>query len=408
MSYLSAWPNWSRNRRFWQLIPAATIVCFLWITLPVQILPTLPIKQLSIPIVGGPPTDLVKPLEQSIVGIVFYGRADRARILNCYLERNLPEHGGWLDEIVFVRNTRNTTDLEFLDTIVARNPRYKIWDLETINSTEPNDRFREAWGKLKRDTIYVKIDDDIVWLADDTIPRIVTRKLQQDDYLLVSANMINSPLMSKVHYDLGAYHPYLPAHDLLGTAMLSELEQSMLKGGSPWQYNRYQSWVGPSDYSLDHKHENTDLSQVWLRVEGEDLQRTPVAGIEYNSWGPGWTSWSIAAQSHLSLLENAYHHNLSAYYQGLQDEVWFTEPDRLSVNLVAVYSNDVLDNLPEGTVDDEAWLTQTLPFSLGKRVAVETQALAAHFAFGAQHQIETTDVLSRYQMYANDIVCVTR
>jgi hypothetical protein len=49
-----------------------------------------------------------------------------------------------------------------------------------------------------------------VWFANDTIPRIVTLKMENIQYLLTSANIINSPLMGWVQYHMGAMHPYLP------------------------------------------------------------------------------------------------------------------------------------------------------------------------------------------------------
>lgn len=154
----------------------------------------------------GPAT---RPPNQRILEFVFYGRRSRIEILNCYLERNLVSQGGWLDEIHFVRNTKDVDDLAFLERVVVANPHYKILDLP--DEDDQHLRYVLSWKTTERDAVYVKIDDDVVWIADDTIPRIVTRKLAYPDYLLVSSNNINNPLMSKVHFDSGAYRPYLPS-----------------------------------------------------------------------------------------------------------------------------------------------------------------------------------------------------
>lgn len=362
-----------------------------------------------IPIIPQPATNLTRPENQTIFGLVFYGRADRVRILNCYLERNLPEQGGWLDEIHFVRNTNNSADLAYLDELLATHPRYKMIELPNVESSDANDRYREAWSRLQRDTVYVKIDDDVVWIADDAIPRMVVRKLRQTDYVFVSASVINSPLMSKVHHDSGAYHAYLPAHNTsTDNKLLQRLARDKEEGRTRWEVDQYPMWNGPDEYSLSHTDLYNGHFPVWLRLPNSEIQRTPIAGIEYAAWGPGWNSWSIAAQSHLSLLENLYNGTTKFYFQNLEDEVWFTKYDRLSINLIAVWSNDILDNLPNESFDDEEWLSLTLPQKLQKNVAVETRALASHFSFGAQKDVETTDLLARYADYTRNVACLKK
>ncbi len=36
---------------------------------------------------------------------------------------------------------------------------------------------------------------------------------------------------------------------------------------------------------------------------------------------------------------------------------------------------------------------------------IHTQALASHYAFRTQEALDSTDVLSRYRAYANEVVC---
>lgn len=343
--------------------------------------------------------------DRRIIGLIFYGRQDRVSILNCYLERNLRPQGGWLDEVHFVRNTNKQSDLTYLDTLVTSNPLYKIVDLPDPDNKDR--RYEQSWELMERDAIYVKIDDDIVWIADDTIPRIVTRKLQEPEYLLVSANNINSPLMSKVHYDTGAYRPYLPLHASVPFKTHLQLATARNAGDTRWRFDHYPTWTGPSDYTLEQDTPTNGLSPVWLRLPNdEDILRTPVRDVTYDTWGPGVKSWSIAAQSHLSLLENIYNENTTAYHQTL-DDIWITDYDRLSINLVVVEANEILAHLPvdEGIVDEE-WITVTLPKRLGKHVAVETKALASHFSFSFQNAIQYTDILDRYADYAKENACL--
>lgn len=112
-------------------------------------------------------------------------------------------------------------------------------------------------------------------------------------------------------------------------------------------------------------------------------------------------SWGIAAQEHYSFLENLLDDRLDLYKL---NKAWITDYKRLSINFICVYADDVLDNLPMDTVDEE-WLTINLPKKLGKSVAVETDALAAHFTFGTQGSVQDTDLLGRYRDYAEQNAC---
>ena len=219
--------------------------------------------------------------------------------------------------------------------------------------------------------------------------------------------MINNPLMDKPHYDQGAYHPYLPAHSS-ASSQVSPSSPSWTKKASKtsWKYIDYPYWSGPAEEALHWKDEANTTSPLWLRLQnstGEELLRTPIRDIEYNSWGPGLLSWSIAAQSHFSLLENLLDNQLHLYYHDI-DPVWLTDGNRLSIAMIAINSNDMLDNFPMDECD-EVWLTLNLPHRLGRHVGVDTRALAAHFTHWYQRDMERTDLLDRYANYASDNIC---
>ena len=358
--------------------------------------------------------DFNKPKDVKIIGLVFFGRKSRVDILRCYLERNLVDNGGWLDEIHWVKNTDNKQDLAYLDEILASSPRYKQMELEGIGFVG----YGEAWSKLEPGNLYVKIDDDVVWFADDTIPRIVSMKLAHPEYLLVSANMINSPLMGWVHYHMGALHPYLPEFiDHKTSPSIFDLARHTQK---PWTYYSYPDWTGPEDYYFGTFQEPPYEGHRWLRLpDDSNMHRTPVSEIEYKTWGTGLKSWAIAAQEHYSFLENLANDDLHLYKMGSATtsslhnkndrygKPWFSIDQRLSINFIALWANDVLDNLPMDTVDEE-WLTLNLPKKLKRKVAVNTDALAVHFTFGTQGKVESTDLLSRYADFAGERACARR
>lgn len=353
--------------------------------------------------------EYVKPPGIKVTGLIFFGRKDRVELLRCYLEvsllpyllqqanesqRNLVTNGGWLDEVHWVLNTGNKDDLAYLEEILASEPRYKKIDLSSEGIGYEG--YEHAWGHLERGHYYVKMDDDVVYIADDAIPRIVTLKLEHPEYLTTSANVVNSPLMGWVHYHAGAMHPYLPEFD--------KWEPPTLGYGKSisWKYTDYPTWDGPDDFYLDWEQDSPYKGHRWLRLaDDSDIHRTPVASIEYSTWGKGLQSWGIAAQEHYSFLENLATDRLDKYKF---NKAWITDYKRLSINMICIYSDDVVDNLPMDTVDEE-WLTVNLPKKLGKSVAVETDALAVHFTFGGQGTVGETDLLGRYRDYAMQNAC---
>ena len=225
-------------------------------------------------------------------------------------------------------------------------------------------------------------------------------KIQHPEYFIVSGNIINSPLMGWVHYHMGALHPYFPEFDVLESPD-SNFDLS-LSNRKSWRYTDYPYWTGPDDWFFEIDQDPPYDGHRWLRLENDsDIRRTPVAEIEYKTWGTGLKSWAIAAQEHYSFLENLERNQLDLYKFG---KPWITDYERLSINFMTLWSDEVLEHLPMDTVDEE-WLTKVLPRRIGKSVAVESDALATHFTFGTQGGVEKTDLLRRYHDYAIENAC---
>lgn len=105
-------------------------------------------------------SEFIKPKGVVVVALVFFGRKNRVELLRCYLERNLVDNGGWLDEIQWVKNTDNPEDLKYLDEILASSPRYSMLDATAEGVGFAG--YAQAWTQLDRGKLYVKVDDDVV------------------------------------------------------------------------------------------------------------------------------------------------------------------------------------------------------------------------------------------------------
>ena len=410
----------TRLQRRWQLIiltAILSIIIFLFFSFehprsPKEIADPLPISQLGISLHNqGTSNTPIKPKDVKVIGLVFFGRKDRVRILKCYLERNLAINGGWLDEVHWVRNTNTKDDVDYLHDLIASNPAYKQIEIKETGFIG----YGLAWSTLEEGAIYVKIDDDVVFMADDAVARVVSTKLAHPEYLVVSANMINSPLMGWVHYHMGATHPYLPElinpEDISPELAPGQDKRPETAKRTPWRYTQHPYWTGPDDYFFSFEQEPPSMRHRWLRlptdVENQvrQIRRTPISDAEYSTWGNSVQSWAIAAQQHYSFLENLYEDQLDLYQFSPKAQAWVTDYQRLSINFIAINATEILSHLPMNTVDEE-WLTVALPKKIGKSVAVDSHALAVHFSFGGQGSVQTSDLLGRYLDYALENACM--
>lgn len=340
---------------------------------------------------------LVKPDGITISGLVFYGRRSRVQSLNCYLQRNLVENGGWLDEVIWAVATQNEDDLLYLDELISTSPSYKRLDLPDGAAYG----YKNIWKLLDGDKLYMKIDDDVVWFADDAIPKVVERKLKQPEALLVSANVINSPLQTFLHYHFGALHPYLPEYEQRLPTVPSTRPS--------WRPSQNPLWEGPEDFVSSLDNITGVEERRWLRLKDDTaLNQTPVAVIKYEEWGETYASWKIATQVHYSFLENLENDQLHLYKF---NHTWDLHGGRQRINFIALSGDDIVRHLsgdwPDGLVDEDMLLFH-LPPLLGRSILVEGSALAAHFSFQHQKEISSGDLLDRYHSYAEENVCVPK
>ena len=102
-----------------------------------------------------------KPPGIKIVALIFYGRRRNVDILDCYLLQNLANEGGYLDEVRFIVHTNKEDDKTYLDQLVSQREGYHTVDAGSCKRWD----YSCMWDtSVEKDTIYVKIDDDIVRL----------------------------------------------------------------------------------------------------------------------------------------------------------------------------------------------------------------------------------------------------
>ncbi|KAJ3483852.1 hypothetical protein NLG97_g7208 [Lecanicillium saksenae] len=120
--------------------------------------------------------------------------------------RNLASNGGLIDEVIWLRRTEDEQDVAFLQKLLDSEPRYSKRDVDRTEASG----FASAYEDMDDDALYVKIDDDVVFIDDNVILSLICSKLTHPEYYIVSANVVNQPMISWLHWNLGAVLPYLP------------------------------------------------------------------------------------------------------------------------------------------------------------------------------------------------------
>lgn len=351
---------------------------------------------------------LTKPAGLRVVGVVFYGRRDRSSLLECYLQKNLASNGGWLDEVIWAANTEVPEDLEYGEKIAEKTPEYTYLRI--------NGGYMGIYLKAftEPDTIYLKMDDDIVFIDQSAIPRLVMTLVNNPRALLVSSNVVNNPALGWVHYHMGAVHPYVPE-------VRPQEEDLATKENGAWRASELPTWAG-ADWQMPELTQFYELfgvddrarvpSHRWIPTRNSSfLYQTPVASSQYDAFGPNLQYWPLAAQAHYSLLENIEEKRLGRYFMvhGSDEEAvstWDMRGSRISINFMVIKGSDLIDNLAslQGR-DDEDMLTVVLPRELNRAILVETTSVVSHFAFGPQINLIKTDILARYHNYAVQMIC---
>ena len=161
----------------------------------------------------------------NIIALVFYGRESSVSILLKYLEKNLKSNGGILDKIVFAVKTNTTQDIKFLDKYLEfkNNNEY-----ERKNFGAYNKHYKELYKNFHDNDLVFKIDDDIVFISNGTFERMIEEYLK-NDLLILSANVVNHPVLTYVHEKIGAILPFILFKMENGTKSSNNIVQKLSK-----------------------------------------------------------------------------------------------------------------------------------------------------------------------------------
>ncbi|OTA60010.1 hypothetical protein K449DRAFT_423669 [Hypoxylon sp. EC38] len=384
-----------------------------------------------------------KPEGFKVVAMVFYGRKRNVDILDCYMRQNLVSNGGYLDEVWFMVHTLNEDDIQWLRGFVNETAEYKFFDLGPC----AGENFGCIWEfAVEKDVMYIKIDDDILYIHHDAIPQLVHSRLAQPHPYAISAQLVNSPVTALQQYHYGTIHPFLP----------DPHHHNHRKAAETWRPSElglYPEAMLPLSGDLMNVN-SSYRGHPWLLLTNSshntvELTKTPMGawnrnqGAEQIAFGPAWKSWGIAAQQLYSLLYNLERNQMHRYHFGrplnFEDAVNDKKPsaatnettgnscgaavqtyhysgpggeqlydmqyERYNLNFFVIWGRDVAAGLPIRE-DDEEELTSEIPLRLRRPFVIDTRAVVAHQSFYTQREgINQTDLVDRFRAFANENVC---
>ena len=209
--------------------------------------------------IGGSDQDRFQlPDNVRVVALVSYTARSRTSILDCYLQSNLVSNDGLLDQVIFIPETGQERDMDWLYALVQSTPGYyMLGKPKHEDSDDPNHvpvpgapgahvseqdlgsgPFARAWNLALSvsqsnapheeqsddslvlgsssppdpsiSTIYVFIHGETIFLAHDAISHLLQTHFAHPSYAFVHANIINQPVLSWIHHHLGVVRPYRP------------------------------------------------------------------------------------------------------------------------------------------------------------------------------------------------------
>ncbi len=134
------------------------------------------------------------------------GRERYLDIIKKYVYRDMAK--GLIDGWQIWQNTVKQSDIDYFKTMEAENPKVKVFRLDVPIEDKYNycDTFRTCeFFKYSHDddTIYIRLDDDIVWYEDEAITKIAIARIEHPEAYIIYPNIINSTITCRMYQDSG-------------------------------------------------------------------------------------------------------------------------------------------------------------------------------------------------------------
>jgi hypothetical protein len=235
--------------------------------------------------------------DKKIVVVTPAGRKRYMEILLKYIlrERDI------VDEYRIWVNTKSQTDVSYFENLKEEYEGFVTLDERHIEEPEcgENTNIHRFFDKCtESNTIYIRLDDDVIWLSENFIKNLVEFRIENPDPLLVYPAIINNAVCDSIFQNLGHYSnfenfnydcvdsiAYTDSYVCEGKhrEMLSHIEKlDPIDFTDSWVLRRYERisincicWFGES--FADFKGVVDKNEEVWLScVKPKELKRPNV------------------------------------------------------------------------------------------------------------------------------------
>ena len=122
-----------------------------------------------------------------------------------------------VDEYRIWVNTKNEDDITWFKELQIKYPslitlEFLPPEIEVNGNLTICDFFKNT---IDEDTIYLRLDDDIVWMEKDFVEKIIKFRIDNPDYFLIFGNIINNSVIDHIHQKNGINYSKLIKNDCL-------------------------------------------------------------------------------------------------------------------------------------------------------------------------------------------------
>lgn len=142
-----------------------------------------------------------------IVAFTPAGRNRYLEILYNYIKRDVDS--GLIDEWNLWINTEDVVDIRYINFLKDENPWIKTTKLK-IKYNGIFSIYSFFSDCIDEDSIYVRFDDDIVWIENGGIEKLIDFRIKNEEYFLVFPCIINNAIVAHVLQKHGVYKDMQP------------------------------------------------------------------------------------------------------------------------------------------------------------------------------------------------------
>jgi len=198
------------------------------------------------------------------------GREKYLSIFKKFIYRKIKE--GLIDEWQLWLNTINENDISYLKSMEKENKKVKIYTIdeeivptwESYNALQTHKFFKYA---QEDDTIYIRFDDDIIWVEEGALEKILQARIDCPNASFIYPNIINSTICTSWHQEIGALseefgsvnkekigdldYAYLDAFNYTDSKLIDHIHKTFIKRFKEGSLSAYYL---PNKSFKDYKH----------------------------------------------------------------------------------------------------------------------------------------------------------